>query len=287
MPRRTRAAGSLQDGAAPVTSPSSSSSIAPASSSAPGPRTLRKRPRPATAFSPSSPEAALRPDDEKMERPAATEEGSVSSPPASWVSRNQWVVFALTSGACAAFNGVFAKLTTNGLTSNLSQAIATILGLNHFESVIEVAVRCMFFGLNLFFNGVMWTLFTKALARGSSTTQVSIMNTSANFMITAVLGFMIFSESLPPLWWLGAAMLVAGNVIIGQKEGNDGDDKAAVPAAEAEGEEEPLLSARDGGVVPSVVLPPDIAVAQLEGVLPLEKDDEDEDVALIGAVGDD
>ena len=27
-----------------------------------------------------------------------------------WVRRNQWIVFALASGACAAFNGVFAKL---------------------------------------------------------------------------------------------------------------------------------------------------------------------------------
>jgi hypothetical protein len=64
----------------------------------------------------------------------------------------------------------------------------------------------------------MWALFTKALARGTSTTQVSIINTSSNFMVTAILGFIIFSESLPPLWWLGAALLVAGNVIIGRRE---------------------------------------------------------------------
>lgn len=71
----------------------------------------------------------------------------------------------------------------------------------------------------------MWTLFTQALAKGNSTTQVSIMNTSTNFMFTALLGFVIFSESLPPLWWLGAAMLVAGNVIIGRK---DADRKSVV-----------------------------------------------------------
>lgn len=71
----------------------------------------------------------------------------------------------------------------------------------------------------------MWALFTKALARGTSTTQVSILNTSSNFMITAVLGFLIFSEKLPPLWFLGAALLVAGNVIIGRREeGEDKDD---------------------------------------------------------------
>jgi hypothetical protein len=82
----------------------------------------------------------------------------------------------------------------------------------------------------------MWTLFTKALARGTSTTQVSIINTSANFMITAFLGFIIFSESLPPLWWLGAALLVAGNVIIGRREeadpDKDADDVARAPGGE-------------------------------------------------------
>lgn len=77
----------------------------------------------------------------------------------------------------------------------------------------------------------MWTLFTKALAKGQSTTQVSIMNTSSNFVITAMLGFVIFSESLPPLWWVGAAMLVAGNVIIGRKdeEADKSGDYAPVP----------------------------------------------------------
>jgi hypothetical protein len=64
----------------------------------------------------------------------------------------------------------------------------------------------------------MWTLFTKALSRSPSTTQVSILNTSANFMLTAILGLVIFSESLPPLWFLGAALLIAGNVIIGRRD---------------------------------------------------------------------
>lgn len=79
----------------------------------------------------------------------------------------------------------------------------------------------MFFGLNLIFNGIMWTLFTKALTHGTSTTQVSILNTSSNFVITALLGFIVFSESLPPMWWLGAALLVVGNVIIGRREEKD------------------------------------------------------------------
>lgn len=63
----------------------------------------------------------------------------------------------------------------------------------------------------------MWTLFTQALSRGSSSVQVTILNTSTNFVLTALLGLVIFAEKLPPMWWVGAFMLVAGNVIIGRK----------------------------------------------------------------------
>lgn len=102
----------------------------------------------------------------------------------------------------------------------------------------------IFFALNLIFNGIMWTLFTKALARGTSTTQVSILNTSSNFMITAVLGFLIFSESLPPLWFLGAALLVAGNVIIGRREEKD-TLKRELDEEHGHGEEEGLLNGEE------------------------------------------
>lgn len=76
----------------------------------------------------------------------------------------------------------------------------------------------MFFALNLLFNAIMWGLFTRALTLASSTVRVSIINTSANFIVTAVLSALIFSESLPGLWWVGAALLVAGSVIIGMRE---------------------------------------------------------------------
>ena len=77
--------------------------------------------------------------------------------------------------------------------------------------------------MNLAFNAIMWTLFTAALTRASSTTRVSIINTSANFMLTAFSGWMVFGERLPGLWWLGAAGLVVGNVVIGRRE-EEGDN---------------------------------------------------------------
>lgn len=74
----------------------------------------------------------------------------------------------------------------------------------------------------------MWSLFTTALKRGKSATQVSIMNTSTNFLVTAFTGLLIFSESLPPMWWAGASLLVAGSVIAGRKDEGEGAKDAAV-----------------------------------------------------------
>jgi len=119
--------------------------------------------------------------------------------------------------------------------------------------------------MNLAFNAVMWGLFTRALTLASSTVRVSVINTSANFMLTAVLGAIIFSESLPGrfclyfttsgshpnqalsgVWWLGAAFLIAGSVIIGRREeGKDvgsagtGGAEAAVAGQAAEFQDEP------------------------------------------------
>lgn len=70
----------------------------------------------------------------------------------------------------------------------------------------------------------MWALFTKALAQSTSTTKVSIINTSSNFMITAILGRLIFSENLSRLWFIGAFLLVMGNVIIGRRENDHKTD---------------------------------------------------------------
>lgn len=85
------------------------------------------------------------------------------------------------------------------------------------------------------------------------------MNTSTNFMMTALLGFAIFGESLPPMWWAGAALLVAGNVIVGRK-----DETKDGPA--------------EGGYMP---------VPEDEDELRRRKDDEDEDVVNLGGLPED
>ena len=80
----------------------------------------------------------------------------------------------------------------------------------------------------------MWTLFTAALTRSSSTTRVAIINTSANFMITALAGWIVFSERLNGLWWVGAGGLVVGNVVIGRREEEGEKEKVDGEGAEEE-----------------------------------------------------
>ncbi|KAH7395160.1 hypothetical protein DE146DRAFT_616311 [Phaeosphaeria sp. MPI-PUGE-AT-0046c] len=144
-------------------------------------------------------------------------------------TKSEWLILAIASGACAACNGVFAKLTTTELTTSWANTVANMFNLDPPNKLVEYAIRGLFFGFNLIFNGVMWGLFTRALTLASSTVRVSIINTSANFMVTAVLGALIFSEKLPGLWWLGAAMLVAGSVIIGMREETEKKDGIANP----------------------------------------------------------
>ncbi|RKF63604.1 hypothetical protein OnM2_024082 [Erysiphe neolycopersici] len=139
----------------------------------------------------------------------------------------RWIVLSVASGTCAALNGVFAKLTTTDLTSHWVTSLVEWTGFSYSRNIVELLTRVVFFSLNIILNGIMWTFFTKALAQSTSTTKVSILNTSSNFMITAVLGRMIFSESLPKLWFIGAILLVVGNVIIGRREEVDEADVTA------------------------------------------------------------
>ena len=63
-------------------------------------------------------------------------------------------------------------------------------------------------------------------------------------MLTAFSGWMVFGETLPGLWWIGAAGLVVGNVVIGRRDeegdvtfkGKVGEDNGG--RGEQEGEEQ-------------------------------------------------
>jgi methylase of polypeptide subunit release factors len=64
---------------------------------------------------------------------------------------------------------------------------------------------------------------------------------------TALFGWFVFAEALPPMWWVGASMLVAGSVIISRR---DTEEKAreytALPRHDEELEEQQLVAVDTG-----------------------------------------
>jgi len=155
-----------------------------------------------------------------------------------------WLTLSVLSGLCAALNGLFAKLVTDGMSRGLAEKVAACLGVvpgGWGEDTTEGTVRVMFFLLNVAFNAIMWGMFTAALTRGPSATKVSVVNTSSNFMLTALLGSLIFSERLPPQWFLGATCLIIGNVIIGRR------GESSSPSTKVKSDEYALANERDTG----------------------------------------
>lgn len=150
------------------------------------------------------------------------------------------------------------KLTSsNSTTTELTTSIAR--GISHLffsgstaDTVVEYIVRAVciyhhhqtirflylvsltsnysiqtFFALNLLSNFIMWALFTRALTASPSTTKVAITNTTANFLVTAVLGMVVFRELVGGLWWLGAVLMASGCILVGMREEGKVDEAGA------------------------------------------------------------
>jgi hypothetical protein len=105
MPRKKEKEAQPSPAALPKTISSSTTSTGPLSS----PQTLRRR-LPAAPATHASQEKMIN-DEARSTASVADEESATFTAPDPWTSRNQWIVFAVASGACAAFNGVFAKLS--------------------------------------------------------------------------------------------------------------------------------------------------------------------------------
>ncbi|KAG0223383.1 hypothetical protein BGW42_005915 [Actinomortierella wolfii] len=138
---------------------------------------------------------------------------------------------AILAGTCAALASVFAKLTLDERTVEfLHHACNTFIAptLPYCTSIfvakegetspVVLAVRATCFALIFICNAAMWTLFTKALNRSKSSAVVTVINSSANFCITALLGYALFSEPLALQWWFGASLIVMGSVLVGSDE---------------------------------------------------------------------
>ncbi|XP_052230968.1 transmembrane protein 42-like isoform X3 [Dreissena polymorpha] len=139
------------------------------------------------------------------------------------------ISLAVCAGAMAAMASVSAKLA---MTEDTVHAICSgILAGTQLMALCDTllyVLRAGCFASIFIFNSLMWTLFTKSLQHCSSTIEATITNTGANFLITALLGVLLFGERLSLLWWLGSCLILAGLLLIhkGNKETEETSDKA-------------------------------------------------------------
>ena len=130
---------------------------------------------------------------------------------------NQGYAYALAAGACAASGSVCIKCFGDEV---VSKALCSY-GFECREGRMALAVwalRGLALGGYIFTQGQMWVLFVKALQRLPSVTAV-VVNTSANVVASSLLGFAVFGEPLPLLWWMGISfMLVGVSLVVTEKD---------------------------------------------------------------------
>ncbi|KAJ3244558.1 hypothetical protein HDU78_010765 [Chytriomyces hyalinus] len=122
------------------------------------------------------------------------------------------------SGLLAATSTLLAKLT--------AQASDTVQFKLPFLGLVSVPNRSILVPLVVLSNIAMWAVFTRALSASSSSAAVTVLSNSANMIASALLGYVVFSESLSMRWWIGCAFVLAGSAIMNR----GGDSVMPVPS---------------------------------------------------------
>lgn len=69
----------------------------------------------------------------------------------------------------------------------------------------------------LIFNGLVWTFFVKALQQ-SNTATATVISSGSNYILSALLGWTIFSERNCSTYWFGIFFILLGLAIINKSD---------------------------------------------------------------------
>ena len=73
--------------------------------------------------------------------------------------------------------------------------------------VAIIQVLCII--VTLLLNSVMWTLFVESM-QSLPTSDAMVINLGSNILLSALCGWVFYSENLSSMWWIGAAMIICG-----------------------------------------------------------------------------
>jgi drug/metabolite transporter (DMT)-like permease len=117
--------------------------------------------------------------------------------------------FAVLAGATAAMASVFGKLSMDA--SHITAFVLSVDPEQNENAMLVVrALQAACFGMIILCNIGMWSLFVRALDRLPSSLVATAVNTAVNFFTSAFLGFVLFGEQLPIMWWAGASLIIVG-----------------------------------------------------------------------------
>ena len=137
-----------------------------------------------------------------------------------------WVVFALLSMVFAGFTSVIAKMGLQGISGDLGLAVRTVVVfalVMAFAAVVvpmsDVATltrtNILWLALSGLTTTLSWVFYYKALQAGDVSTVALIDKGSV--VVALVLAAVILKEHIPPRTILGAALMVAGLLLIARK----------------------------------------------------------------------
>ncbi|ETV85874.1 hypothetical protein H257_02421 [Aphanomyces astaci] len=142
------------------------------------------------------------------------------------------------SGTIAAVSGMLGKLSSDDNAS----VIQTIQAYCHEHQHAAYpwldcawamrVVHVAFFAAMLLSNAVMLSFFVRGLHETDSLT-ATITSSAANFVVTALVGYLVFHEQLPLQWWVGASVILFGMGLLlhGAKDDITTDDSKAKKSA--------------------------------------------------------
>jgi uncharacterized membrane protein len=114
-------------------------------------------------------------------------------------------------------------MVMSAVAAGLFAALSGVLGKLSVTNEVDVPwlLRMIFFALNPVCTVQMWRYYLKALSV-APTPKCQIVNAGTNFAASAILGVIIFSETINLLWMCGAALVALGLAVIGAGDGNPG-----------------------------------------------------------------
>ncbi|KAH3760029.1 hypothetical protein Pelo_8105 [Pelomyxa schiedti] len=82
----------------------------------------------------------------------------------------------------------------------------------------SLCITVLLLGISVAVNGLGATLFASALDMSDSSLRVTALSFSSNFVLTGVVGWLLFHEGIGLKWVCGSALILAGVGILSKQQ---------------------------------------------------------------------